>query len=241
MRNPIFSAKRIVGRKDQMAQNEQVLRRAGFGAMLDDGPFQIGARGSRYGRYNPRYRVGQTEGGGNGGNCGGSTLNSVVAQGCSTSLTGHGRTVQECPITPARCDCHVLGFNTLNSAGIASGAIGTLVTGSGDASAFDPFYIAMFAFARTNDTTVANSNILLGLLMDSQSGRNPNMRAGSGTDIAVGIPTLIYGDQKEVECTDWAAFSSTGQQNLTLTLNMPVTGLANASHFFCVLWGIPYT
>lgn len=226
----LTTANRVLGQKQAMAQNEMLVRQAGFGQLLDDGPpsFQIGA-GRRYPRRYNRYRVGQTDVAPSG--------NGNYPSGCGVP---HGRTVQECPPVPRRCDCHIIGANTLGSTGAASGAFDVLTVDSGDACSFDPFYIAMFAIERNDDDTVANSTVILGLLTDSKSGQDPNMRNGSGTDSSVGVATLIYGDQKEIECVDWLPFSSTGQQQLFLTFFMPVTGLGNGAHFFVILWGTPY-
>ena len=239
MQSSLTMASRIIGRKDTVARNEAAVRRGGMGHILDEPPpFAVGAaRGpSRYqNRYGKRYGVGQTDvvppNGRNNGRNG-------YPSGCGVP---HGRTAQECPVSPPRCDCHVIGANTLTTAGIAEAAFGTLTVDSGDACSFDPFYIAMFAIERVdNDEIVATGLVIPGLLVDSRSGQEPNLRRASQTDASFGIITLIYGDQKELECVDWNPFSSTGQQQLFLTFFNPNDGTTNGVHFFVTIWGTPY-
>lgn len=220
--------------------------------------------GSRYAdRYAARYGVGQgtavptgggptpppwvrTPGPGNGG-AGGNGEKCRDAFVTSSTGAGHGRRVvyfdgkYSCEIRPPKCDCHVIGGNTLNRAdlptGIASGAFADIVLDSGDADFFLPYYMHIIAFQTGN---VANLSItgapLLVLLQDSRSGQNPNLRRASATLQQLGIATLVYGQEKDLECVDWERFSSQNRQQLTLRFFNPNEV---AVHIFVDLWGIP--
>jgi len=228
MRKAIFTAKRAVGRLDQLAQNERAIIAGGLAHHFEYEPsFRVGARG----RYGSRYRVG---------------AQATAQGGCPTPVTGGGALAsgscasqqpQVCPPQPKKCECHVLGANSLGGAGIATTAFGQLTVNSGDASSFDPFYMMFFAYERSANDSLANSNPIVVLLTDSRSGREPNMRQGSETNNTFGISSDAYGRDKEVECNDWRAFSSTGQQQLFLTFNNPTLV---TEHVFVVLWGVPY-
>lgn len=225
MRKAIFTAKRVAGRKDVMAQNERAIIAGGLAHHFADEPgFRVGARG--------RYRVGQN-GGAAAGNCAGGTGRPNTCP----PATGGGYLASQAGCPPKKCDCHVLGANSLGGAGIATTAFGQLTVNSGDASSFDPFYMMFFAYERNGNNDLANSNPIVVLLTDSRSGREPNLRQGSETNNAFGITSDAYGRDKEVQCNDWRAFSSTGQQQLFLTFNNPTLV---TEHVFVVLWGIPY-
>ena len=175
---------------------------------------------------------------------------SVGAGDCDTAWTdsstgaGHGRRIvprdtdKACTPLPPRCDCHVIGVNSINSAGIASGATGNLTIDSGDASYFVPYYMAVIAFQvnGTDNGLIANPGTpLMALLINSVSGREPNMRRASNTDPTFGVWTLIYGFEKELECVDWRKFASTNNQQLTMTFYNP----NNVDiHVFVNLWGL---
>lgn len=197
--------------------------------------FEVGSRYSE--RYAERYAeqgrgsVGQRD------NCGNWTDSSTGA--------GHGRRVVDpsnrdsaCVPLPPRCDCHVIGANTINSNGVASGQFGTLSLDCGDASYFVPYYIAIIAFQvnGTDNGLIANPGTpLMVLLSDSVSGREPNMRRASATDPTFGVWTLIYGFEKEIECVDWRKFASTNNQQLTMTFYNP----NNVDvHVFVNMWGL---
>jgi hypothetical protein len=213
------------------------------------GEFGIGGRGYRQ-RYHGRYNVGAQWGGsaaptvpqrvvartGNGDPC-------VPNWGDSSTDAGHGRPTtpvpgQICKPAPPKCDCHVIAVNSLRSAGIASGAFGNLQIGSGDASFFIPYYIAIVAFevnTTTSNLIINPGTPLMALLVDSTSGREPNMRRGSNNDERQGVWTLIYGFEKEIECVDWRSFAEVAGQLLTLRFFNPNTvGI----HVFVNLWGI---
>lgn len=223
-------------RPNQRLINDAAFRRQLMAQSLDEHEFAVGA--SRGGRYSQRYqrnglKVGQ---GGSG------ALRSNKDKGhCDENWGdeenggGHGRI--NCKATPPRCDCHVIGANTTGTAGIASNATGTLTIDSGDATSFTPYYIAILVLqtSATDVDLVANAAPLLGLLMDSTSGREPNMRRASATDFAFGVWTLIFGDEKEIECVDWRKFASTNNQQLTMTFGNPNTV---AVHVFVNLWGL---
>lgn len=164
----------------------------------------------------------------------------------SSTSAGHGRSVDPqpvppCPVQPPRCDCHVIGGNTLggNQIGVANlaGRFGQVTLDSGDASYFVPYYIFIVGFqvGADPDNTVLTVPLPL-LLQDSRSGREPNLRRASATDPSFGIITTVYGDQKEIECVDWRKFASINNQNLNTTLYNPND---NATHAFVDLWGIP--
>lgn len=165
----------------------------------------------------------------------------------SSCGAGHGRpTHQEepmdtaCPVKPPRCDCHVIGGNTLGTTGIATGAtaaarFGTVALDSGDASYFVPYYMYVTAFQFNSNTTVTGNPVMV-LLQDSKSGQEPNMRRASGDDPAYGVATLVYGREKELECVDWRRFASITNQGLTLTFYNPRDF---AVHVFVALWGVP--
>lgn len=160
---------------------------------------------------------------------------------------GHGRPTHPgkpmdtpCPVKAPRCDCHVIGGNTLNTTGIATGAtaaarFGTVTLDSGDAGFFVPYYIYVTAFQFNSNTTVTG-NPLMVLLQDSKSGQEPNMRRASTTDPAFGVATLVYGREKELECVDWQRFASVNNQQLNLSFYNPANF---AVHVFVALWGIP--
>lgn len=160
---------------------------------------------------------------------------------------GHGRPTHQaepmdkaCPVKPPRCDCHVIGGNTLGTTGIATGAnaaarFGNVALDSGDASYFVPYYIYVTAFQFNSNTTVTGTPVMV-LLQDSKSGQEPNMRRASQDDPAFGVATLVYGREKELECVDWRRFASINNQQLTLTFYNPRDF---AVHVFVALWGIP--
>lgn len=187
-------------------------------------------------RYAERYDRRQGSVGANKGQCGDWVDSSTGA--------GHGRRVvpragdSACTPLPPRCDCHVIAVNTINSNGIASGATGTLTLDSGDASYFVPYYIAVIAFQvnGTDNGLIANPGTpLMALLINSTSGREPNMRRASATDPTFGVWTLIYGFEKEIECVDWRKFSSTNNQQLTMDFYNP----NNVDiHVFVNVWGL---
>jgi hypothetical protein len=213
--------------------------------------FAIGGRGySR--RYGARYNVGaQWESStpqiapnirARTGAGGGDPCNPNWADSPGTDA-GHGRRTtpvpgQLCKPAPPKCDCHVIAVNSLRSAGIASGAFGNLTIGSGDASFFIPYYIAIVAFevnTTTSNLIINPGTPLMALMVDSTSGREPNMRRGSNNDERQGVWTLIYGFEKEIECVDWRPFAEQAGQNLTLRFFNPNTvGI----HVFVNLWGI---
>lgn len=223
----------------------------------------------RYGeRYGKRYGVGQGQGsatprpragsftadpGGPGPNGGGNIITPPRGGppgSCGPYVTGqcgaaHGRRVYyedgySCALRPPRCECHVIGGNTLNSTafptGIASGAFGTVTLDSGDASYFVPYYMHIVALevGATANLAVTGGPLMV-LMQDSKSGQEPNMRRASTTNQAFGVPTLVYGQEKELECVDWHKFASVNNQQLLLTFNNPQT---IAVHIFVNLWGL---
>lgn len=165
----------------------------------------------------------------------------------SGSNAGHGRPTHQdepmdiaCPVKPPRCDCHVIGGNTLGTTGIATGAtpalrFGQVTLDSGDASFFVPYYMYITAFQFNSNTTVTGAPVMV-LLQDSKSGQEPNMRRASDSDPSFGVATLVYGREKELECVDWRRFASINNQQLTLTFYNPRDF---AVHVFVDLWGIP--
>ncbi len=167
---------------------------------------------------------------------------------CGPGQTGtpHGRRVYydnqsySCAIRPQRCDCHVIGGNTLLSdqfaTGVASGSFATVTLDSGDASFFVPYYMHIVALEVGSVANLAvTGGPLLVNLQDSRSGRAPNMRRASDTDPSFGVPTLVYGQEKELECVDWNRFASVNNQQLTITFFNPQTV---AVHIFVNLWGL---
>ena len=214
-------------------------------------------------RYGERYGVGQKPptyppptqgaptpgsvsatppGGGGGPDC-------FPCQPFITGQTGaaHGRRVYygkdadySCAIRPPRCDCHVIGGNTLNSTvlptGVATTAFADVTLDSGDASYFVPYYMHIVALevGATADLSVTGLPLLV-LMSNSRSGQEPNMRRASTTDASFGVPTLGYGQEKELECVDWHRFASVNNQQLVLTFNNPQTV---AVHIFVNLWGL---
>ena len=164
----------------------------------------------------------------------------------SSVNAGHGRPtkqmpVKPCPVQPPRCDCHVIGTNTLggNQIGIATlaGRFGAVTADSGDASYFVPYFIFITAFGvgATPNSTVAGAARPM-LLSDARSGREPNLRRASTTDPSFGILTTVYSDQKEIECVDWLRFASINNQELRIDLYNPNDV---AVHGFVDIWGIP--
>lgn len=170
-----------------------------------------------------------------------------VGNGCdwiTGTPAGHGRPTEQqpcepCVIKPPRCDCHVLGSNTLGTPGIPTGAInlrfGTLAVDSGDAGFFVPYYIFVTAFQVLQNNIITGVPVMV-LLQNSLSGREPNMRRASDNNPSFGVATLVYGREKELECVDWRRFASVNNQQLLLTFYNPQ---AFAVHVFVVIWGIP--
>ncbi len=167
---------------------------------------------------------------------------------CGPGQTGapHGRRVYydnqsySCAIRPKRCDCHVIGGNTLESTlyptGVASGGFATVTLDSGDASFFVPYYMHIVALEVGSVANLAvTGGPLLVNMQDSKSGRAPNMRRASDSDPSFGVPTLVYGQEKELECVDWNRFASVNNQQLTITFYNPQTV---ALHIFVNLWGL---
>lgn len=216
--------------------------------------FEIGGKQyPRYDeRYGQRYNVGAAPpstvpvppgGGGSGGRggCGGgsSSASDFVASGCSA---GEGRRVQyennySCEVRPRKCNCQVIGGNTLLTNGIASAAFGTVTLDSGDADFFVPYYMFIVALQiGATPTLSTQGGPLPVLLQNSRSGREPNMRRASETDPSFGVNTLVYGQFKDLECVDWRKFASVNNQQLVLTFNNPNEV---SVHIFVDLWGIP--
>lgn len=147
-----------------------------------------------------------------------------------------------CEGKPPRCDCHVIGGNTLNTAGIGTASLaarfGPVQLDSGDAAAFIPYYLYVVAFqvgGAAPNTTIQGAPLMV-LLQNSRSGQEPNMRRASETDPNLGVAALVYGDRKELECIDWQRFSSQNNQQLTLTFYNPNNVTV---HIFVDIWGIP--
>lgn len=170
--------------------------------------------------------------------------------GCETVTSsygaGHGRPTtndpqcEPCEVKPPRCDCHVIGGNTLGTTGIATGAtaaarFGAVTIDSGDAGFFVPYYMFVTAFQFNSNTTVTGAPVMV-LLCDSKSGQEPNLRRASTSDPSFGIATLAYGREKELECVDWQRFASVNNQQLLLSFYNPRDF---AVHVFVALWGIP--
>lgn len=146
-----------------------------------------------------------------------------------------------CPIRPPKCDCQVMGANTLggNQIGVASLAdrFGTVQMDSGESSAFVPHYMLVVAYTvgEDADDLTAGGQVPV-LLCDSRSGREPNMRRGSDSNPSVGVISTAWDDQHELVCVDWRQFSSIANQVLSMVFfNINDT----AVHVFVDLWGIP--
>ncbi len=151
---------------------------------------------------------------------------------------------QPCDVKPPRCDCHVIGGNSLLTAGIGTASqaarFGQIQLDSGDAPAFVPYYMFVCAFqvGGAAPTTTIQGNPLMVLLTNSKSGQNPNMRRASDDDPRFGVTALVYGQDKELECVDWRKFSS--QNNQQIFLRFFNTNSVTV-HVFVDLWGIPVT
>ena len=217
----------------------------------------LGARYARRygGRYGDRYAVGQdssippgTPGGGpsasgsmvaRSGCGGGGGGGNFVDSGCSA---GTGRRVRYkdgyvCNVRPPKCECQVIGTNTLLTNGVASATFGTLTIDSGDADFFIPYFMFIVALQTGATPTLSTQGgVLPVLLQQSRSGQEPNMRRASVTDPSFGVNTLVYGQFKDLECVDWRQFASTNNQQLTLTFFNPNEV---SVHIFVDLWGIP--
>ena len=141
-----------------------------------------------------------------------------------------------CTPLPPRCDCHVVGANTLNTDGVPSGGFDTVTLDSGDADYFLPYYIAVTARqVNTTDEGLIVGATLPVLLTDSRSGQDPNMRRASTSDPQFGVWADIYGNEKELECVDWRKFGSQNNQQLVMTFYNPNTV---SVHVFVNLWGL---
>jgi hypothetical protein len=149
---------------------------------------------------------------------------------------------EPCDVKPPRCDCHVIGGNTLDTPGIGTATLaarfGQVQLDSGDAGAFIPYYMFVVAFqvGGANPEFTIQGLPLMVLLQDSRSGREPNMRRASDSDPQLGVATTVYGERKELECIDWLKFASTNNQQLTLTFYNPNNVTV---HVFVDIWGIP--
>lgn len=149
---------------------------------------------------------------------------------------------EPCSVKPPRCDCHVLGSNTLTTAGLGTATqaarFGPVTIDSGDASAFVPYYIFVCAFqvGGAAPTTTIQGNPLMVLLTNSKSGQNPNMRRASDDDPRFGVAALVYGQDKELECVDWRKFSSTNNQQMVMRF---FNTNSVSVHVFVDLWGVP--
>lgn len=253
---------------DVLAQNEAVFDFTQGMSIAGDpkGRYRERRRyAERYGaRYGERYGVGQ---GGSTRDPGQPSSTNIPARkvanyvcppkggipgACGPYVTGqcgaaHGRRVYyddgaySCALRPPRCDCQVIGGNTLNStqfpAGITTGAFGSVTLDSGDAAAFVPYYMHVVALEVGAVANLAVTGVpLLVLMQESLSGREPNMRRASTTNPAFGVPTLVYGQEKELECVDWNKFASINNQQLVITFNNPQTV---SVHIFVNLWGLP--
>lgn len=197
------------------------------------------AGSSRYSeRYGSRYGGGGDVGAARGGDCDTNWVDSSTGAGHGRRIVNPGARDSGCTPLPPRCDCHVIGVNTLESAGVLSGAFGTVTLDSGDASYFVPYYIAIIAFQvlASDNGLIANPGTpLMSMLTNSVSGREPNMRRASATDPTFGVWTLVYGFEKELECVDWKKFASTNNQQLTMTFYNP----NNVDiHVFVNMWGL---
>lgn len=233
-----LSRSSIAGRRARMNENYRSAEK-----QLDT--FAVGAGPSRYNRrYGQRY---EKYGVGAAANMDYVPPGNGNGRGCNWSDSGidagHGRVTDRVPVTgckptPPRCDCHVIGSNTLGTTGALSNGLDTLTLDSGDADFFIPYYMSIAAFElhTTTSTLIINPGTpLMVLMIDSKSGQEPNMRRASSTDQTFGVWSLIYGFEKEIECVDWRKFGSQTNQNLTLTFFNPNTV---AVHIFVNLWGI---
>ncbi len=216
--------------QEYLARRELVLKQNAQTGMV--GAHRNTAYGARYGaRYQNTGHVGQQQ-----PPC---PPGSNWGDGAGAS---HGREptgpvpVVACTPLPPRCDCHVVGANTLNTDGVPSGGFDTVTVDSGDADYFLPYYIAIMARqVNTTDESLIVGAILPVLITDSRSGQDPNMRRASTTDAQFGVWADIYGDQKELECVDWRKFGSQNNQQLVMTFYNPNTV---AVHVFVNLWGL---
>lgn len=186
-------------------------------------------------------RVGMLEVGA-AGDCGGGT---PWRQSDCTAGTGRPWTAapsEPCVVKPPRCDCHVIGSNTLGTTGIAvtsqAARFGDVRLDSGDASAFVPYYMFITAYQAGGaaPTTTIQGTALPVLLCNSRSGRNPNMRRASDDDPRFGVMALAYSETKELECVDWQKFASVNNQQIVLRFYNPNNVTV---HVFVDMWGIP--
>jgi hypothetical protein len=195
---------------------------------------------------------GPNGGGGGGGGNGGNGRCPPRGGQCdpfrtSSQGAGHGRPVNTyvggytCEVRPPKCDCHVIGANTLNRTdlptGIVSAGFADLQLDSGDADYFIPYYMFITALeiGAVPNLSVTGAPLMV-LLQDSRSGQEPNLRRASTTDPRLGIATLVYGQDKDLECVDWTQFASVNRQQLTLRFFNPNEV---SVHIFVDLWGIP--
>lgn len=225
------------------ARHAEICARQGREPDMPPGAFQVGAGGSRYGKYVERTR---SAGRGKGykystGAQGNGAQAPQDGKNCCWYDDGIGGGKPFCNPRPHRCDCHLIGATTLSTAngggpGIPATGFGQLTVDSGDADMLYPYFMSIVAFERVNDSQIDITDQRLVLLTDSKSGQQANMRRASDTDPSFGAQALVYGELKELECVDWFPFASTNRQELTLTFFNPT---AAAVHVFVNIWGTP--
>ena len=140
-----------------------------------------------------------------------------------------------CDVAPAPCGVDVLGSTSLasNPLGILTGAQGVLTVTAGDACQFQPLAAYIAAYQRQADDSIANANRLPLLLIALDVGNVAMLRRRG--DVGSGIITDPYNAQQATPLAiRTGPFSSTNEQNLTMTLNN-VNNLT--VHMFLDIWG----
>ncbi len=149
---------------------------------------------------------------------------------------GAGISNPNCPPMIPKCECQIMSENTVGTTGLLAGGAANLPLGfsSGDCASFQPFYLTMIAFqiSGTDNDQIANCDPCPFLLIDSQTGRTANLRKGG--NVSDGLNSFLMGDQREIPCVDWMAWTSQTNMQLTMTL----AGITTfATHVFISFWG----
>lgn len=142
------------------------------------------------------------------------------------------------------CGCNVLGGNTFvddfgAGAGLGIPTLGTAVLqiDAGDACRWQPRSLHLIAFpAGLNANEIAATTTVDGrvpvVLTNAAVGSIPMIRRTG--QLNFGIISTGYSAEKELTCVDWAAFTSTQNQGLSLSIYNPNTVPV---HAFVDLWG----
>lgn len=154
-----------------------------------------------------------------------------------------GPSCEECGAPTLDCECNVLGASTFNTnqgsglgLGLGPGATGRLNVDAGDACRWQAKWLLLVAFRASNTENLLANPIerLPFVLLNARVGNISQIRRNGVNNLSFGIITDGYSDNKDLTCVDWASFTSTNNQGLTLDIYNPNDV---AIHAFADLWG----